>query len=323
MSIKVYLYNADGTDEEIEFDESICQKLNDHQLLWVNILERDENLLRKVASALKLENLPLRAVLYDNERPKVEKFNNYYRMFIASISLSDEKRIKRHSIDFIVGKNFVVTVHDGEVEYFKEYRDREKGETTIGELDAESFIGSLLDLHIATYFRALERIEARIDKLDEEILKTDMKDRKLLGEMLALRNDVSRLRRWLVPHRDVFHHLARSDFKLIAESDSANFFKFLIDHLENSISNIESSRDTVLSLFDLYATRSAQKMNRNMQRLTFITLVFGAMAVIVGAFGMNFEVQFFKVGDYFWLTVLGMLIVSVFLTILAKTRDWI
>ena len=323
MSIKVYLYDADGLDEEVEFDESVCKKIGEKQLVWINILERDEKLLRKVASALELKDLPVKTVLYDNERPKVEKFEDFYRIFAASVIAHKKKRIKRHSIDFIVGKNFVVTVHDGEVDYFKEYRDREKGETSIGELDAESFMASLLDLHISTYFRALEKIEAQIDDLDKTILKKDLKDDELLSEMLNLRNDVSRLRRWLAPHRDVFHHLARSDFRQIAESDSAEFYKFLIEHLENSIGNIESSRDTVLSLFDLYATRSAQKMNRNMQRLTFITLIFGAMAVIVGAFGMNFEVGFFQFGEYFWWAILGMVIISVALTFFAKSRDWI
>lgn len=323
MSIKVLLYNADGSDEILHFDEKICRKIKDRQLLWINILKRDAGLVRQVATACGLKNVPLASVLKDDERPKIEKFEDFYRLFVISIADKEKGWVKRVPIDFIVGKNFVITVHDGDVDYFEEFRDRDKGETTLGELDAESFLVTLLDLQIVTYFRALERIDARVDKFDEEILTRELDSLKFLKEILRLRREVSHLRRWLTPHRDVYYRLAHSDFKPIAASDSAEYFHLLAEHCENAIEAVENSRDMVLSLFDLYATRSDQRMNQIIQRLTYITFIWGGLAVIVGAFGMNFQVAFFEKGEYFWYTIAAMLTISLILTIWARAKKWI
>jgi len=123
-------------------------------------------------------------------------------------------------IDFIVSKNFIITVHEGEIAYFAKFRNREKGETQLGELDAESFLATLLDLHIVSYFQAMEEIERRVDEFDEKVLKTDMETEAFLTKMVGLKGDVSKLRRWLMPHREVFYTLSRADFRQIAESDS-------------------------------------------------------------------------------------------------------
>lgn len=78
----------------------------------------------------------------------------------------------------------------------------------------------------------------------------------------------------------------------------------LDQHFENAVDAIESSRDTVLSLFDLFTTKSAQNLNHTMQRLTFITLMVGALGAIAGIWGMNFEIEYFKAGKTgFWLPI--------------------
>jgi Mg2+ and Co2+ transporter CorA len=226
-------------------------------------------------------------------------------------------------IDYIVGRNFIVTVHDGPIEYFDEFRTREKGETELGKLDAESFLATLLDLHIVSYFRAMEEIERRVDKFDESILKTDMDPDQLLFEMVKLRRDVSDLRRWLLPHRDVFYSLTRADFLQIAESPSSKEYKRITDHFENAVDAIERARETVLGVFELYATKSAQMTNTFVQRLTFLTLLTGSLAVIAGILGMNFKADIFDHPNGFWGTVGGLLVISAGLTIFARFKRWI
>lgn len=323
MEIEAYLYDADGSDQGIELNENILEKLNDKQLLWINVLDRSEKLLRHVASVLNLENIPTKSILNISERPKLDKFEHFYRFFIISVEFDEEENLSLIPIDFVVGKNFVITIHKGAVKYYREFIEGEKGETHIGELDAESFIASLLDLHIVSYFRALEKIERRIDKLDEDILKKDLETESFLTDIVALRSDVSRLRRWLLPHRDVFYALSRPDFKCVAESDSFESFQMLNEHFETCVNAVESSRDAVLSLFDLYATKNAHNMNNLMKRLTFITLIVGGLAAISGIWGMNFEVGYFKYAETgFWVTILGMGVFVLVSIILGKFLRW-
>jgi magnesium transporter len=152
-----------------------------------------------------LENVPVKTILSVSERPKLDKFDDFYRFFIASVKRDENDFLHSVPIDFLVGENFVVSISNGEVDYFEEFREREKGETSLGKLDAESFTASLLDLHIVSYFRALEDVERRVDRMDDRILKRDLEDEEFLQEMVKLRRDVSKLRRWFLPHRDVFY----------------------------------------------------------------------------------------------------------------------
>jgi magnesium transporter len=322
--VAVYLYDAKGCDEEIKLGEVNLKKLDDKQLLWVNILKRDKETIEQVVSALEIENAPVKSILDSSERPKIDKFENFYRFFIVAVQSDDNGKLVRIPIDFLVGENYVVTIHDGEVEYFDEFRKREKGETQIGELDAESFIAALLDLHIVWYFRALEKLEYKVDRIDEKILKRDLNENEFLEEVFTLRRNASRLRRWFLPHRDVFYALSRSDFQQISQSDSFEQFRMLNQHFESAVDAIEHSRDTIISIFELYTTKNSYRMNYAMQRLTFITLTVGALGVIAGIFGMKFEVGFFKsAGNGFWLTLCAMAFLAIALTIVARFKRWV
>lgn len=320
----VYFYDAKGNDEKIELEKVNLQTINDKQLVWINILHRDRKTIEKVVSGLGLENVPVKTILDVSERPTLDVFESFYRFFIVSVEPAESDFDAKLPIDFIVGRNFVITIHDGEIPYFEEFRNHQVGETQIGELDAESFVAALLDLHIVSYFRALEDIERQVDRLDEKILRTNLEDRHFLSQIVRLRKRVSKLRRLFLPHRDVFYALSRADFRRIAESDSAEQFRMLDQHFENAVDAIESSRDTVLSLFDLFTTKSAQNLNHTMRRLTFVTLMVGALGAIAGIWGMNFEIEYFKAGETgFWLTIGTMVVVIVGLTAFAWLKRWL
>ncbi|HUR98888.1 MAG TPA: CorA family divalent cation transporter [Pyrinomonadaceae bacterium] len=323
MDIKAYLYDAAGNDEVVKPEDVDIRKLKSNQLLWINVLERDEQTLRRVAKTVSLEGVPFRTVMKTEDRPRIENYGHFFRFSISSVRIEKGKSPMIVMIDYIVGKNFVVTVHEGEIEYFEEFRKREKGETEIGRLDAESFLATLLDLHIVSYFHAMEEIEQRVDKFDERILRTDIDAERLLADMVKLRRDVSDLRRWLLPHRDVLYSLTRADFLQIAESSSADEFKRLTDHFESAADAIERLRETVLGVFELYATKSAQLTNTFVQRLTFLTLLTGSLAVFSGVLGMNFKADLFDHPNGFWLTVAGLVTFAVGLTMVARYKRWI
>lgn len=324
LNTRAYLFDAKGIDKELKLEEVDLERIRSNQLLWINILGREREIIEQAVGVLGIKNVPIKSILNLTDRPTVDIFENFYRFYIVSVKMNDQGHIKRVPIDFLVGKNYVITIHDEEIEYFKHFSELEKGETHIGDLDVESFIAALLDLHIVSYFCVLEDIEKKVDRLDERVLKTDIETDEFLREMVSLRKTTSKLRQWFLPHRDVFYALSRPDFQRISQSDSAEHFRMLNQHFENAVDSIESARDTVIGLFDLYATKSTQLTNRLVQRLTFTTLIIGALGVIAGIFGMNFEADdVFKFSNGFWMTVGGMLILATTVSIIAKLKRWI
>ncbi|MEO6155617.1 MAG: magnesium transporter CorA family protein [Thermomonas sp.] len=317
-----YLYDARGKDLTLEVADIDVGRIGDHQLLWVHLQQRDADAIRTLAGQLSLNDVPVADLLNTAERPKIERFGDFYRLFIISAMVDDEGKLERMPIDFLVGRNVIVTISDGPVGYFDELLQRDRGETTIGALDAEGFLTTLLDLHIVSYFRAIESVESAVDQVDKRVLLRDLDERDFLKDMVRLRSHVSRLRRWFLPHRDIFYALARPDFLPLEDTDRRNF-QLLNQHFENVVDMMSSARDSVFGLFDLYTTRASHRMNSAMRRLTFVALITGASSVLAGAMGMNFKQSFFDSPDGFWFAVLGMVLIAVGLTFIARWRRWI
>jgi magnesium transporter len=321
--VKAYLYDASGSDERVELSAVDVGSLDESKLLWVTVLKRDDAIIADVASQLGVEHIPVRSVVEGSSRPKVVKFGEFYHFSVNSVMLLAEGIPAKYPLDFVVGNNFVITIHDGEVDYFVDFRQREKGETQFGRLSAESFVATLLDLHIVSYFHALDVLEKRVDKLDSRILKKELETDEFVAEMVILRRDVSKLRRWLIPHRELIYSFLRADFQHIIDTGSLELYKTLESHFENAVDAIESSRETVLGAFDLYATKSSQLTNVFIQRLTFLTLVTGTLGVIAGILGMNYRASVFEDENGFWIAIGIMAIVALGLTIFARLKRWI
>jgi magnesium transporter len=323
MSLQAYLYNADGTDQEVEFNEKIVKKLNDRQLLWVDITGREEEDVESVASILKLNKQSVKNLLNPVDRPRLDIYGEYFQIYAIALEQEKKNEYKPVPLDLFCGANYVVTVHPEGIEFLDDFKDQIKGDTKMGMLTAESLVASLLEWHITSYFRVLEKLEIEVDKLDEEILSSSS-ERSFLPELIKMRNRVSHLRRLLAPHRDVFYALARPDFVLLADSESAPHFKTLNDRFERAMDSIEAARDLVISSFDLLTTRTAEYTNDVMKVLTFATVLLGATGVIAGILGMNFEMEFFKSGSIgFWSVISGMIFLTVGSIIFAKLKGWL
>jgi magnesium transporter len=323
MSLQAYLYNADGTDQEIEFDEKLIRKLTDRQLLWVDISGREEQDIESVAAILKLNKQSVKNLLNPLDRPRLDIYGEYFQVYAVALEQEKKSKYKPVPLDLFCGPNYVITVHPEDIEFLEDFKDQIKGDTKLGMLTAESLVASLLEWHITSYFRVLEKLEIEVDKLDEEILLSSP-ERSFLPELVKLRNRVSRLRRLLAPHRDVFYALSRPDFVLLADSESAPHFKTLNDRFERAMDSIETARDLVISSFDLLTAKTAEYTNDVMKVLTFATVLLGATGVIAGILGMNFELAFFKSGlGGFWSVIGGMLFLIVGSTVFAKLKGWL
>ena len=160
QEIEARLYDANGADREVRLEDFRLENIGDKQLLWICSVPRERRTLEKIFNTLDLENVPIELILNLKDQSGLNKFDGFYQFFIVAVNIGADDKLSPIPIDFVAGKNFVIAIHDEPVEYFKEFSEREKGETHIGELDAESFVAALLDFHIVSYFRALEVIDA-------------------------------------------------------------------------------------------------------------------------------------------------------------------
>ena len=338
---RVVLFDADGRDGDLEADQIDPSHLSDHQLLWIDLCSTDDARVREIVAKLGLsDHLPaVRAGM--RGRPRVENFGDWFLVRAMSVGAGGASadgadaspgqprravrlRFQTQEFTIVTGPNFVLTLHDAPLRFLDELRAREQAETQLGVLSAESFTASLLDWMLAAYFDAVSEFEAAVDRLEVTLLGSH-RQRDWLPDLANLRRVVSRLRRQLAPHRNLFAALRRPDFRPSADdAASHSHFRQLGDRFDHAIEAVENARDMVVGTFELFATRAAQRTNDNMRRLTFATVLLGTLAVLAGVLGMNFDIALFDSGAKgFWSAVGAMAALAVAALVVGRARDWL
>jgi len=339
MAIKAFLYDADGEDREIALGEEMLAGLGEHSLLWIDADDRNAPEIKAVADRLGI--LREHFVLDERSRPTLNNYGDYFHFRVnaapqhwdeqpdgAEPSPGNHADRPRESfstptIDFVVGKQVLMTVHDGPVACLSRFRDQDKADTVIGLLSPQALAASLMDWHLGAFFDEVARIEGAVDKLDEHVLR-ETASRSLLGRMVAMRRRVSKLRALLVGQRDVFYGLSRPDVALITDAQAASFYESLAGRFERALDEVERARDLVTGSFELFTSRSSQMTNDLVKILTFITAIIGFCAAVAGLLGMNFQLSIFETGYRGFLSVTIGLVLSGGLAVLyAHHRNWI
>jgi len=326
MTIRAFLYDADGTDRAIELNDGLLQQLSDRQLLWIDVTGQDRAEIERVGAAVHLHRESIKNLLNPIDRPRLDQFGVYFQVNVIAIELEEggsDDHFRKISLDFFSGPNYVVTVHTQPLQFLQDFDDRVREDSGLGALDSATFLAALLDWHITSYFRVLEAFEETIDDLDEEVL-LHPQDREFLEDLVTLRRRVGQLRRVLAPHREVFSGLARPDFQGLGTADATPAFRSLSDRFERAMDAAENARELVIGSFDLYMAGTSRKTNDAVQVLTIVTVSLGIIGAVAGVMGTNFTVGFFKAGGqgFVWMLIgMGLLIAAVLL--MARRNKWI
>lgn len=324
MAIKALLYSADAPDQIPDLATTAVDSLNSRQLLWIDLSSPTSAELQQIANLLACDQDFLQVVATLRSRPSLANYGSRFRITAKAVSLeSAGAQLGHEALTLIAGPNYVVTVHEAGIDFLDELRNREKGDSTIGALSSESFVASLLDWLLNSYFQSLEVLVRDIDRVEVSILGKKITP-QFLEVLVTARKRIADLRRLLKSHRDVFYGLARPDFMATERPEAKPHFEALNKHFERAEDDLDNARDLVVGSFELLSTRAAQKTNETMRVLTFVTVLMGSLALVAGIMGMNFELKLFQSGLTGFLIVTGSMAILAAISIwVARKRSWI
>jgi magnesium transporter len=123
------------------------------------------------------------------------------------------------------------------------------------------------------------------------------------------------LRKSVMPLREAVNWFAKSECVIVQPTTDV-FTRDLYDHIVQVIDMVETYRDILNGLYDLYLSEIGYRTNNVMRVLTIISTIFMPLTFIVGVYGMNFDVMpelrwkysYPLVWSFMILLVIGMLI---------------
>ncbi|UQZ35761.1 magnesium and cobalt transport protein CorA [Paenibacillus sp. PK3_47] len=247
---------------------------------WIDADVEDLELLQPLYG---LHDLAVEDCLSDEEqRPKIEIYESHYFIVVNSIRFDDEEIFLR-ALNVFLGRHFIITVTKQKIHELRVLKPI-LWEQEVSEPDR--FLYHLIDLVVDNYFSVGDRIEVRIEKLEEDILMHTKKSH--LSEIIGLRSEILWLKKMLGPQKEVINTLNKKDLRLIDDQ----LQKYFSDIYENAVKiseTFETYRDLMGNLREAYQSSIANRANEIMRVFTAITTIFMPLTVITGIYGMNFD----------------------------------
>jgi magnesium transporter len=294
-----------------------CLKLKDTPTVsWINIDGiHDVELIEKLGKGFELHPLILEDILSTGQRPKFEDYEKYIFIVLKMLSYSDESQsVEVEQVGLILGPNYVISFQERIGDVFEHVRDRiRNAKGRIRKMGADYLAYSLLDAIVDNYFVILERLGEKIESMEEEVVGDPTE--KTIRQIHSLKREMISLRKSVWPLRELIGGLQKSESSLIKETTDI-YLRDVYDHTIQIIDTIESFRDIVSGMFDIYLSSLSNKMNAVMKVLTIIATLFIPLTFVAGIYGMNFkympELEWRWAYPIVWLVMIAVAVVMLF-----------
>ncbi|MTJ09482.1 magnesium/cobalt transporter CorA [Anabaena sp. UHCC 0204] len=291
----IFLMDYNRTDfihKQISYPEECSNYLNTESVSWVDVQGLgSKDILQRLGQSFDLHPLVLEDIVNMVERPKIEDYEDQL-VIIAHMVVPNQNNGSYYSeqVSLVLGKHYVLTVQEEpEHDCFDGVRMRiNKGKGIIRRQGSDYLAYSLLDAIIDGFFPVLELYGERINDLEEEVIVNPTQ--KTLQKIYKIRRELLQLRRAIWPQRDAINSLIRDGSELIND-DVRVYLRDCYDHAVQVMDIVETYRELVSGLMDVYLSAISNKMNEIMKLLTVVSSIFIPLTFIAGVYGMNFNTE--------------------------------
>jgi magnesium transporter len=323
-SINLIEYSADQIIEK-RFDSlAECQACEPTlPCQWLNVYGLHEpQVMAEIGRRFKLHPLVLEDILNTDQRPKLDEYADYLFVVARFFDYDDTTMtVASEQVSMVIGHNFVITFQERPTGNFNPVRDRlrqERGQIRQAGVDYLAY--ALLDTIVDRYFAVLERIGERAERIEEDLMRRPTT--AVLETLHHLKRETIMLRRAVWPLREVINSMTRGNAFFGAEVQP--YLRDVYDHTVHVIESLETIRDLLAGMLDIYLSSVSNRLNGEVRTLTVFALIFMPATLISGIFGMNFRVMPLlgnPVG--FFIALAMMLAIAITLGLIFWRRRWL
>lgn len=290
VKITVIDYDAESfAMKELEKVEECVPFKDKSTVTWINIDGLHEvGLIQELGGCYGWHPLIVEDILNTNQRTKMDMFDDFIFISLKMLTYNSEgKSLGVEQLSLITGENYVITFQEVRGDIFDPVRRRiESSRGRIRKMGADYLAYALVDAVVDNYFKVLENIGDVIEDIEEELV-TNPTPVTLQG-IHDLKREMIYLRKSVWPLREIIGSLQREETPLIRESTNI-FLRDLYDHTISVIDTVETFRDMISGMLDVYLSSLSNRMNEIMKVLTIFAVIFIPLTFIAGIYGMNFN----------------------------------
>lgn len=277
------LFTAAGHDQGVATTAIAGLLAVPSRTFWLDIEAPDEDDYLLLSETFGFHQLTIEDVKHQNQRPKLDGFDNYTFAVLFVVSF-DGGHISFREHHLYIGKNFLVTVHQEPEPNFEKLNER-VAESPESVCRTTSFLTYLvMDTLVDATFDALEALDELVDRLQDEILEEATPAQ--LSSLQELKHAASELRRILGAQRDMFQRLVT--LAIEQDRETTAYYRDVYDHVIRQYETCDSLRDLLTGAMDVYLSVVSNRLNMTVKALTVVASLFLPLTFLTGFFGMNF-----------------------------------
>jgi len=324
IKIRLIDYGPEEYEEQdIDNIEQCFPYKDDHTITWINIDGiHDTMILEKLGDCFGFHPLILEDILNTQQRPKIEDFNDYIYFVLKMIEYNTKTNaVSLEQVSIILGKHYVISLQEKPLEIYEPIRNRiKKDKSKIRNAGSDYLAYLLIDSIIDSYFSVLEKIGERIEHVENKLVSNPTQ--KTLKTIYDLKRNMLYMRKSTWPLREIISRLERGEISLINDSTRI-YIRDIYDHIIQVIDTIETFRDMLSGMLDIYLSSMSHRLNEVMKILTIISTIFIPITFIASIYGMNF--RFMPEINWKWgyLAVWAIILfIIIYMVIYFKRKKW-
>jgi magnesium transporter len=281
-------YKEDHFDEVHGVGSDWRQRVPSSELMsWLDVSGvHDVPIIQEIGEHLGIHPLIMEDIIHPHQRPKFEPFEDQIYIVVRMLHIREDGTVQDEQISIVLGKNWIVSFQQFPGDVFDAVRERlRSGKGLIRKMGPDYLAYALIDLIVDYYFVLLERIGSEVQDIEMAVMDNPTKE--TIHTIRATKQTIISYRKDIWPVRELLSAMIRDESGLIKKR-TTTYLRDVYDHAIQVIDLMETYRDQLSGLTDLYLSSLSQRMNEVMQFLTIIGSIFIPLTFIAGVYGMNF-----------------------------------
>ncbi len=322
--MRLIRYNQDELQDHLVDSPADCKPPEKSDFTcWFNIDGvHQTSVIQTLGNNFGLHGLVMEDILNTDHRPKIENHDDYLYIVLKMLQYDEEAAESRtEQISIIVGKNYVLAFQERVGDVFDGVRKRLSSGRSIRQKGADYLAYALIDAIVDNYFVLLEKFGDQVELLEDDLLSHPTP--KTLSQIHHFKREMLLLRKAVWPLREVLSSLTRDESEMVS-AETRLFLRDVYDHTIHIIDTIETIRDLLVGMLDLYVSSVSNRMNEIMKVLTIFASIFMPLTFIAGVYGMNFQhMPELALPWAYPATLLFMLAIAAGLVVFFRWKKWL